>query len=129
MFWKMENDDVHLALVPIQSYKAACTERIDAMPIEEKAWEEMVKNILRAEMMRRGVSYAGLADRLGEYGIEDNELNLRNKVSRGRFTAVFFMQCMQALGVEILQIPHAVEEAAKKGGAQKLARSRTGSES
>ncbi|MDQ0566858.1 DUF6471 domain-containing protein [Qipengyuania citrea] len=97
-------------------------ERIDAMPIEEKAWEEMVKNILRAEMMRRGVSYAGLADRLGEYGIEDNELNLRNKVSRGRFTAVFFMQCMQALGVEFLQIPHAVEEAAKKGAAQKLAR-------
>lgn len=91
------------------------------MPIEEKAWEEMVKNILRAEMMRRGVSYAGLADRLGEYGIEDNELNLRNKVSRGRFTAVFFMQCMQALGVEILQIPH-VEEAGRKGGAQALAK-------
>lgn len=129
MFWKMENDDVHLAFVLIQSYKAAFMERIDAMPIEEKAWEEMVKNILRAEMMRRGVSYAGLADRLGEYGIEDNELNLRNKVSRGRFTAVFFMQCMQALGVDILQIPHAVEEAAKKGGAQKLAKSRTGSES
>ena len=122
MFWKMENDDVHLAFVLIQSYKAACTDRIDAMPIEEKVWEEMVKNILRAEMMRRGVSYAGLADRLGEYGIKDNELNLRNKVSRGRFTAVFFMQCMQALGVEILQIPHAVEEAAKKGGAQKLAK-------
>ena len=99
------------------------------MPIEEKAWEEMVKNILRAEMMRRGVSYAGLADRLGEYGIEDNELNLRNKVSRGRFTAVFFMQCMQVLGVEILQIPNAIEEAAKKGGAQKLAKGRTGPES
>ncbi len=55
------------------------------MPVEEKGWEEMVKNILRAEMMRRGVSYAGLAERLQEYGIEDNELNLRNKVSRGRF--------------------------------------------
>ena len=129
MFWKMENDDAHLAFVLIQSYKAACMERINAMPIEEKAWEEMVKNILRAEMMRRGVSYAGLADRLDEYGIEDNELNLRNKVSRGRFTAVFFMQCMQALGVDILQIPHAVEEAAKKGGAQKLAKGRTGPES
>ena len=49
------------------------------------------------------------------------ELNLRNKVSRGRFTAVFFMQCMQALGVEILQIP-SVEEAGRKGGAQALAK-------
>jgi hypothetical protein len=90
------------------------------MPVEEKVWEEMVKNILRAEMMRRGVSYAGLAERLQEHGIEDNELNLRNKVSRGRFTAVFFMQCMQALGVELLQIPQTVEEAGRKGGAQAL---------
>ena len=95
------------------------------MPVEEKIWEEMVKNILRAEMMRRGVSYAGLAERLQEHGIEDNELNLRNKVSRGRFTAVFFMQCMQALGVELLQIPQAIEEAGRKGGAQKLAKGRT----
>lgn len=96
------------------------------MPIEEKVWEEMVKNILRAEMMRRGVSYAGLAERLQEHGIEDNELNLRNKVSRGRFTAVFFMQCMQALGVEFLQIPQAVEEAGRKGCAQALGRSKPG---
>ena len=48
------------------------------MSIEEKVWEEMVKNILRAEMIRRGVSYAGLAERLQEQGVEDNELNLRN---------------------------------------------------
>lgn len=96
------------------------------MPIQEKAWEEMVKNILRAEMMRRGVPYAGLADRLSEYGIEENELNLRNKVSRGRFTAVFFMQCMQALGVELLQIPQAIKEAGRKGGGQALARSKSG---
>ena len=92
------------------------------MPIEEKVWEEMVKNILRAEMMRRGVSYAGLAERLQEHGIEDNELNLRNKVSRGRFTAIFFMQCMQALGVELLQIPQAIEDAGRQGGAQALAK-------
>lgn len=96
------------------------------MPIDEKTWEEMVKNILRAEMMRRGVSYAGLAERLADQGVEDNELNLRNKVSRGRFTAVFFMQCMQALGVDLLQIPSAVEEAGRKGGAQALARTKSG---
>lgn len=99
------------------------------MPVEEKVWEEMVKNILRAEMMRRGVSYAGLAERLQVHGVEDNELNLRNKVSRGRFTAVFFMQCMQALGVELLQIPQAIEEAGRKGGAQKLAKDKVGTES
>ncbi|PZU17651.1 MAG: hypothetical protein DI591_02355 [Citromicrobium sp.] len=92
------------------------------MPVDEKDWEEMVKNMLRAQMMLEGVSYAALADRLAELGIMDNELNLRNKVSRGRFTAVFFMQCMMALGADRLKMPASVEEAARKGGAQAIAR-------
>ena len=87
-----------------------------------KAWEEMAKNILRAEMMRNGVSYAALADRLATFGIRDNELNLRNKVSRGRFTAVFLMQCLKALNVEWIHVPTSLDEAARKGGAQGLAR-------
>lgn len=90
--------------------------------VDEKAWEEIVKNLLRAEMMRRGISYAALAEKLADYGISDNELNLRNKVSRGRFTAVFFMQCMMAIGVDWMQVPDTIEEASKKGAAQGMAR-------
>lgn len=92
---------------------------------DDKAWEELVKNMLRAEMMRRGISYTTLVERLAEIGIDDNELNLRNKVSRGRFSAVFFMQCMLAVGVDLLQIPKTLEEAIGKGGAQRLAKGRT----
>ncbi len=88
----------------------------------EKAWEEVAKNILRAEMMRRGVSYAGLADRLATFGVTDNELNLRNKVSRGRFTAVFLLQCLKALDAEWIHLPASLDEAAGKSGAQTLAR-------
>ena len=64
----------------------------------EKAWEELTKNLLRAEMMKRGVSFATLPEKLAAIGVTDTESNLRNKVGRGRFTAVFFMQCMFALG-------------------------------
>lgn len=92
------------------------------MQTEEKDWEELVKNILRAAMMQRGVSYAVLADKLAEIGIQDNELNLRNKVSRGRFTAVFLMQCLKALGAEWIHIPASIEDAAGKGGAQAIAK-------
>lgn len=81
----------------------------------------MAKNILRAEMMRRGVSYATLAERLAGYGVNDNELNLRNKVSRGRFTAVFLMQCLTALGVEWIHVP-GTDEASRPGAAQAPAR-------
>ncbi len=94
----------------------------EAAAFPDKAWEEVAKNILRAEMMRRGVSYAGLVERLGKLGVTDNELNLRNKVSRGRFTAVFLLQCLKALDAEWIHIPASLDEAAEKGGAQALAR-------
>lgn len=77
--------------------------------MKDTNWSKIAKNMLRAEMVRRDISYADLADLLAKHGIEDNELNLRNKVSRGRFTTVFLIQCMQALGVEFLQIPRANE--------------------
>jgi Domain of unknown function (DUF6471) len=95
----------------------------------DKAWEELVKNMLRAEMMRRGVSYTTLVELLADIGIADNEFNLRNKVSRGRFTAVFFMQCMLAIGIDVLQIPKTLDEATGKGAAQRLAKGRTKPES
>ena len=88
----------------------------------EKSWEELAKNLVRAEMMRRGVSFATLPDLLAGIGVTDSETNLRNKVGRGRFTIVFFLQCMKALGVEWIQIPESIEEGAQKGGAQVLAK-------
>ena len=88
----------------------------------EKSWEELAKNLVRAEMMRRGVSFATLPELLANIGITDSETNLRNKVGRGRFTIVFFLQCMKALGVEWIQVPESIEDGAQKGGAQVLAR-------
>lgn len=96
------------------------------MPSDEKDWEDLAKNILRAAMMQRGVSYAVLADKLAAIGVQDNELNLRNKVSRGRFTAVFLMQCLKALEAEWIHIPTLLEDVAGTGGAQKLAKKMSG---
>jgi hypothetical protein len=64
-----------------------------------EAYEEQAKNILKAELKRRGVTYAQLADKLSEVGAKETERNLANKISRGSFTAAFFMMCMDALGV------------------------------
>ena len=71
---------------------------------ERTDWEEKAKGILRAEMARSGVTYAQLVEKLAEKGIEDNERNLRNKVSRGKFTAGFLLQCLSALGCTSLQL-------------------------
>lgn len=71
---------------------------------ERTDWEERAKGILRAEMARKSITYAQLIDLLAEKGIEDNERNLRNKVSRGKFTAGFLLQCLSALGCTSLQL-------------------------
>lgn len=55
-------------------------------------------------MARKGTTYAQLIDLLAEKGIEDNERNLRNKVSRGKFTAGFLLQCLSALGCTSLHL-------------------------
>ncbi|WP_206432943.1 DUF6471 domain-containing protein [Sphingomonas sp. ABOLH] len=97
----------------------------DDAHIDEAAWERLVKNMLRAEMMLRGISYEQLVVRLASLGMIENVPNLRNKVARGRFTAPFFAQCMVAIGVDRLQIPTAEQIRTELGGehaAQTLAK-------
>ena len=57
---------------------------------ERTDWEARARGILRSEMARRGVTYAQLAEKLAAIGVDENERNLRNKVSRGKFTAGFY---------------------------------------
>lgn len=67
-------------------------------------WEARVKGLLKAELKRHNVSYAQLVDKLAEIGVVDSEPNIRNKLSRGKFTAVFLLQCMEAIGAKELRL-------------------------
>lgn len=60
--------------------------------------------ILRAEMARQNVSYLQLVERLESIGVTEDERNLGNKVSRGKFTAAFMLQCLSALGSQELRL-------------------------
>ena len=70
------------------------------MARKSRDWQAHVKNILKAELARRGLSYADLAERLAAIGIKDNPRNITNKIGRGTFTAIFFVQCMEAIGAK-----------------------------
>lgn len=63
-----------------------------------------VKGILKAELKRRDMTYAQLVEKLAANGIVETEANLRNKISRGAFTAAFFLQCLIAIGCDVVQI-------------------------
>jgi hypothetical protein len=71
---------------------------------ERTDWEAKARGILRAEMARQNVSYLQLVERLESIGVTEDERNLRNKVSRGKFTAAFMLQCLSALGSQQLRL-------------------------
>ncbi len=66
--------------------------------------DRLAKRILRTEMVRAGVNYDALVQRLAERGHRETSASLRNKLSRGAFTADFFLQCLHALEVKKLEL-------------------------
>lgn len=66
--------------------------------IEKTDWEVFAANMLKAELKRKGVTYAQLAELIG-----DKEVNIRNKLARGKFTASFLLQSLLAIGTHELR--------------------------
>ena len=71
---------------------------------EKSEWEEQVANLLKAELKRKGITYAQLVDKLSEIGVEEKEANIRNKLARGKFSASFLLQCLKAIEVDHLAL-------------------------
>jgi hypothetical protein len=67
-------------------------------------WKAQAKQIIRAELKRRDLSYADLARRMETIGLKANDRTLANKIATGGFSAVFFLQCMEAIGVKNLPL-------------------------
>ena len=66
---------------------------------DQSDWEAKAANILKAELKRQGVTYAQLAELIG-----DKEPNVRNKLSRGKFSAAFMLQALAAIEVHDLRV-------------------------
>lgn len=71
---------------------------------ERNPWEERASNALKVELKRRGVTYAQLVEKLAALGVAEDEKNIRNKLSRGKFTAAYLLQCLEAVGCETLRL-------------------------
>jgi len=67
-------------------------------------WELRAKGLLKAEIKRKNLTYGQLCEKLAEIGVFENPRSVANKISRGRFSVVFFTQCLTAIGCTELQI-------------------------
>ena len=73
----------------------------------DKDWNSEAKGILKAEITRRHLTYRDVVAKLAEIGERETEANLRNKISRGGFSAGFFVQCLVAIGVHTVRLHEA----------------------
>ena len=71
---------------------------------EKTDYEALAANLLKAELKRKGVTYAQLVDKLAAIGVDEKEVNVRNKLSRGKFTAAFLLQCLSAIEVNEIRV-------------------------
>jgi len=66
--------------------------------------DDLPKNMIKAELGRKGLKVKDLVNLLEPYGENLTELSFNNKMSRKGFSAVFFLKCMMALEVKDLKI-------------------------
>ncbi len=73
-------------------------------PLKGQGWELRAKQMIRNELIRGGVTHDELVHRLADLGVTENVPNLRNKISRGRFTAAWLLQVLTAVGARSVDI-------------------------
>lgn len=67
-------------------------------------WLTHAKGLIKSELKKRNISYGQLALRLRAIGLNDSPENINAKINRGTFSAVFFFQCMTAIGVKKINL-------------------------
>ena len=70
----------------------------------QQQWAGYLKGLLKAELSRRDVSYHDLATKLKAIGIDETPENLTNKINRGKFSGIFLVQCLEAIGCKTLRV-------------------------
>lgn len=65
---------------------------------------EKIKRILKSELVKRGVTTSDLVILLNNEGLNETKSSITSKISRGTFSATFFLQCLSVIGCSKLEI-------------------------
>lgn len=65
---------------------------------------DKVKRLLKSELVKRGISISELVLLLNTKGLEETKSSVTSKISRGTFSAAFFLQCLSVIGCDKLEV-------------------------
>lgn len=68
-------------------------------PVLQEAVRREITGVIKHAMIREDLSFRDLAARLNKLGFEENERNLRNKVSKGEMQAFYYLLLLRILRV------------------------------
>jgi hypothetical protein len=71
---------------------------------KEREWANRARRFVKVELKRAEVSYAELARRLKEHGLEETEASITAKLNRGTFAATFFLATIKAIGRQTVNL-------------------------
>jgi hypothetical protein len=80
------------------------------------SWNNKAKRLLKAELVRRGISNSDLAAMLQAIGLKETKSSIDSKISRGTFSASFLLQCLTVIGckqIEVQEYEHHLSIAAE----------------
>jgi hypothetical protein len=67
-------------------------------------WAERASNFLKTKLKEKEVTYVDLVKRLKKHGFTETEASITNKLKRGTFSAMFFLACLAAMGLECMAL-------------------------
>ncbi len=70
----------------------------------EQEWSDRAKRYLKAKLKQADVTYSTLADKLNRKGWEESQASIASKISRGAFTATFFLAALAEIGCEMIRL-------------------------
>lgn len=65
---------------------------------------QKVKRLLKSELVKRGITASDLVILLNNEGLNETKSSITSKISRGTFSATFFLQCLSVIGCLKLDI-------------------------
>ena len=72
--------------------------------MDSKDWNNKAKNMIKAELSKRGIDYIELVKRLNKIDVEENQMNIANKINRGTFNFTFALQIFEALEMDTVRL-------------------------
>lgn len=72
--------------------------------MDEEDWKKHAKNMLKAELKRRGIDYEMLVAKLKAIGVDENYNSVNTKLNRGSFSFVFALQCLKAMDAKEIRL-------------------------